>query len=221
MTKPLLLASVSRDGDGRSATVPSCALTARAEEQAAGNALTLDAIYRQHAPAVTRWVTHLVGRDVEIEDIVHEVFLVVHRRLRTFRGDSRLTTWLYGIAIRVVADRRRGRRWRRRFGLRGGGEAERAALAAQRASGPSALDILETEEAKRVVYGVLDRLSEPNRTALILFEIEGLSGQEIAAILGTSVDRVWMRLHRARKQFTRHYLAWEAASATSKGKAPL
>jgi RNA polymerase sigma-70 factor (ECF subfamily) len=206
MTKPLtaIALSTSGRGDDRPATL-------EAPASMIGAAPSLDALYRTHAATVTRWVSRLCGRDVEVDDIVHEIFLVVHKRLSTFRGDAEITTWLYSIAVRVVSDRRQARRWRRWFGWRGVTDDDRGdAVAAARAVGPSALELLETQEAQRTVYQVLERLSEEHRTALILFEIEGLSGQEIAAITGTSIENVWLRLHRARKQFTRHFLAWEA-----------
>jgi RNA polymerase sigma-70 factor (ECF subfamily) len=212
MTKPSTMIAMARRGDERPrAPGPMSPITASDPRSAAAAALNLDTIYRTHAAMVTRWVARLVGGDVEIEDIVHEIFLVVHKRLPTFRGDSNVTTWLYGIAVRVVSDRRRGRRWRRWFGWRGGRDKEGNDIVdAARALGPSALEMLESQEAQRIVYQVLDRLTEDYRTALILFEIEGLSGQEIASVTGTSIENVWLRLHRARKQFTRRFLAWEA-----------
>ncbi|HXI55526.1 MAG TPA: RNA polymerase sigma factor [Polyangia bacterium] len=208
MTKPLTAIALSASGRGDDRAAAPAAATASMTSVAP----SLDALYRTHAATVTRWVSRLCGRDVEVDDIVHEIFLVVHKRLSTFRGDAEITTWLYSIAVRVVSDRRQARRWRRWFGWRGviidddRGETVDAAHAV----GPSALELLETQEAQRTVYQVLDRLSEEHRTALILFEIEGLSGQEIAAITGTSIENVWLRLHRARKQFTRYFLAWEA-----------
>src|SRR3954453_20102388 len=79
-----------------------------------GQALSIDAVYRAHAPAVLRWATRLLGPDGDdVRDVVHEVFMVVHRRLDTFRGDARITTWLYEITTRVALEyRRRRRRWR-------------------------------------------------------------------------------------------------------------
>lgn len=212
MTKPSTMIAMARRSDDRArALAAAMPITPSDPRIGATTPLSLDAIYRKHAATVTRWVARLVGRDLEIEDIVHEIFLVVHKRLHTFRGDSNITTWLYGIAVRVVSDRRRGRRWRRWFGWRGDRDRDGNDIVdAARALGPSALELLESQEAQRVVYQVLDTLSEDHRTALILFEIEGLSGQEIAVITGASIENVWLRLHRARKQFTRRFLEWEA-----------
>ena len=181
-------------------------------------AMTADDVYRAHAAAVSRWVARLSGRDVEVEDIVQEVFLVVHKRLPTFRGESSLTTWLYAIVVRVVSDRRQARRWRRWFGLRRARDGATAAeLENVHAAGRSPLELLEGAEAQRIVYRILDGLSEAHRTILILFEMQGLSGQEIAAITGTTPENVWLRLHRARKQFSRRFAEWEQAQEKGDG----
>src|SRR3954470_11515785 len=70
------------------------------------------AIYREHADDVARWAGRLIGHSGDVEDIVHQVFLVAYRRLPEFRGDAKLTTWLHEITIRVVQEaRRRQRSW--------------------------------------------------------------------------------------------------------------
>jgi RNA polymerase sigma-70 factor (ECF subfamily) len=175
---------------------------------------TLDELYRHHAAKVSQWVAWLTGRDVEVEDIVHEVFLVVHKRRHTLRPDASIGAWLYAITIRVVSDRRRARRWRRWFGWVGGGDAGGAeAMKNAQSTSASPLEAVEQKEAKTLTRGILDELSEDYRTVLVLFEFQGLSGEEIAALTGTSVPNVWLRLHRARKQFLRRLLAWEAKEA--------
>src|SRR5688572_7062311 len=80
--------------------------------------LELEAIYREHSAAVSKWVRRLWGPGttsgtVDVEDLLHEVFLVVQRRLSSFRGDAALTTWLYAITVLVVNGRRRKESWRR------------------------------------------------------------------------------------------------------------
>jgi RNA polymerase sigma-70 factor (ECF subfamily) len=175
---------------------------------------TLDELYRHHAAKVSQWVAWLTGRDVEVEDIVHEVFLVVHKRRHTLRSDASVGAWLYAITIRVVSDRRRARRWRRWFGWVGGGDAGGAeAMKNAQSTSASPLEAVEQKEAKTLTRGILDELSEDYRTVLILFEFQGMCGEEIAALTGTSVANVWLRLHRARKQFLRRLLAWEAKEA--------
>ena len=75
--------------------------------------LDLETVYREHAPAVSRWAQRLSGPGIDPEDLVHDVFLVVQRRLPEWHGKAKLSTWLYEITIRVVQERRRALRRRR------------------------------------------------------------------------------------------------------------
>jgi DNA-directed RNA polymerase specialized sigma24 family protein len=69
---------------------------------------------------------------------------------------------------------------------------------------------LEVRERTQFLYRVLNEMGEVYRTAFILFEMEGLSGERIAKITGTRVGTVWVHLSRARRQFIRRMRAWEA-----------
>ena len=75
--------------------LPSSETTPTGEEPL--RAPDLDAIYRAHAGTVARWAAKLAGPGNDVEDLVHEVFLVARRRLPEFRGDAKVTTWLYRI----------------------------------------------------------------------------------------------------------------------------
>jgi RNA polymerase sigma-70 factor (ECF subfamily) len=166
-----------------------------------GPVLELDAIYREHSAAVSKWVRRLWGPgttsgSVDVEDLLHEVFLVVQRRLGSFRGDSALTTWLYAITVLVVNGRRRKESWRRLLWRR----AEPELKLAHDSELPVHADF-ERAEASRQVYAVLNDLSERDRTLLILFELERLPGAEVAAILNLSEPNVWVALTRARARF--------------------
>jgi RNA polymerase sigma-70 factor (ECF subfamily) len=159
-------------------------------------ALDLAAVYDEHATLVFTWVSRMAGPGLDAEDLVQEVFLVVRDRLADFRGEAKLTTWLYRIAANVVRDRRRQawRRWLRH--LVAGEEQARA-----RPSGPTPLEELERRRDVELVYRVLDAMKEEYRAVLILFEMEGHSGEEIAELTGVKLETVWVRLHRARAQF--------------------
>jgi RNA polymerase sigma-70 factor (ECF subfamily) len=159
-------------------------------------ALDLGEIYRVHAATVWRWARRLLGSDRDVEDVLHEVFLVAQRRLPDFVPHARVTTWLYAITVRVVQHRRRKDRWTRWW--RGGPQDGAQDPPAQ---GPSPLEALEQRRTSELVYGILDSLRERDRTVLILFEMEGLTGAEIAAVTGQSLPSVWVRLHRARARF--------------------
>jgi RNA polymerase sigma-70 factor (ECF subfamily) len=151
-------------------------------------------IYRAHAETVARWAALLGGPGIDVEDVVHEVFLVAHRRLPEFRGDGKVTTWLYRATDRMV------RHERRRLAL-----LRRLRLAPRdpdvEVAGPNA--DLERNEARRIVYRILETMSERYRTVFVLFEIDQLSGEAIAELLSARVQTVWVWLHRARGQFLR------------------
>jgi RNA polymerase sigma-70 factor, ECF subfamily len=173
----------------------------------------LATVYRLHADAVAGWARRMGGPDLDIEDIVHEVFLVAQRRLPEWRGDAKITTWLYEVTLRIVSDRRRRRRWLRWLPgahLRAREVTPADELAHLAADQPGALELLERHEATATLYRILDGIGEKYRTVIILFELEGLSGEQIAALTRTSVANVWTRLHRGREKVMKRFLAWEA-----------
>ena len=157
--------------------------------------LELGAVYDEYAQRVASWAARLAGPALDPEDLVHEVFLTVHRQLADFRGDAKLSTWLYRITANVVRDRRRQERRRWLRNLLAGREAERAP------AGPTPLEELVQRREATAVYQVLDGLKQTQRTLLILFEMEGHSGEEIAELLGIRLETVWVQLHRARQKF--------------------
>jgi RNA polymerase sigma-70 factor (ECF subfamily) len=157
----------------------------------------LDAIYRAHAGTVARWAAKLAGPCNDVEDLVHEVFLVVRRRLPEFRGDAKVTTWLYRITERVALQSRRKDRFRRWFSHARQFDIEDA-IAPVRLT---PVDDLERRQSTEACYRILDMMPDKYRTVLILFELEELSGEEIAALTGLKLATVWVHLHRARARF--------------------
>jgi RNA polymerase sigma-70 factor, ECF subfamily len=158
--------------------------------------LDLGAIYREHAEQVKRWALRLGGPALDAEDVVHEVFLVVHRRLHEFRGDAKLTTWLYRITMHVVrkqTGRQKVRRWLR------GLVHDFAADVPDEHLGP--YQAIERQQAASLVYRALEGLNQNHRAAVILYELEGCSGEEIAELMGTKLATVWVWLHRGRARF--------------------
>ena len=157
-----------------------------------------DAIYRMHVRQVGRWVVRLGGPAMDVEDTVQEVFTIAYARLSTFRGDSSLATWLFGITDLVVRHRRRKQRWWRWLS----GTADQTAGNFP-ASGPDPLQAFEQVQAARSVYRILDRLREGDRRVLILFEAEELAADQVGELLGISAANARLRLHRARARFLR------------------
>jgi RNA polymerase sigma-70 factor (ECF subfamily) len=153
-------------------------------------------LYRQHAETVARWVARLGGPLMDVEDAVHEVFVVAQRRRPSDEGPARITTWLYRVTAKVVSHRRRKERIRR--WLRGSASDVAGDLPAD---DRSPAEVLAAREKAALVYRVLDRLPERHRAVLILFEMEGLSGDAIAELYAARVSTVWVWLHRARAAF--------------------
>ncbi|MDB4967793.1 MAG: polymerase sigma factor RpoE [Myxococcales bacterium] len=163
---------------------------------------TSEELFMAHAQRVAAWVSRLAGPGADVEDLVQEVFLQAHRRLPSFRGDAKATTWLYAISERVVMAKRRKDRLRRLLTFCGDAPIEDLPAVATAES-------VERREAARLIYGALDRLREKYRTVFILFEVEGLSCAEIASLKGLKIGTVWVRLNRARKQMSAHIRAIE------------
>jgi len=180
----------------------------RGEGAIAEGPLDVETIYCERADDVARWARRLGGPEIDVEDIVHEVFLVVQRRLNEWRGDAQISTWLYEITFRVVQERRRRWRWNRWSpdAVHGSRALDRLEIATDQ---PDALDLLQRREATALLYRILDGIGEKYRTVIILFELEGLNGEEIAALTGTSLANVWVRLFRARQKVMKRFLAWE------------
>jgi RNA polymerase sigma-70 factor, ECF subfamily len=162
-------------------------------ERSLSIASTLNALYAEHGESVARWALRLGGPELEAADAVQEVFAIAAERLPYFRGESKIATWLYGITENVVRQTRRRERMRRWFL----GREKRDVHLPD--TGPS--EAIERRQSNALVYRALDRLREPYRSALILFEIEELSGEQIAELKRCKVATVWVWLHRARAQF--------------------
>ena len=175
---------------------------------------SFESVYRAHGRTVARWAIRLLGPKADFEDIVQDVFMVVRRRLPEFRGEAEITTWLYEITVRVVQRWRLRARWwswvTGRGQSPGRGQAQARASIAPTAESPSDPHaLLEARERTHLFYQLLDELSESQRTTFILFEVEGLSGAQIAEITGTKINAVWVRLSRARRKFMECMSAWE------------
>lgn len=153
------------------------------------------AIYEAWFDEVARWIRALGGEEADREDIVQEVFLVVRRRLDSFDGTN-LPGWLYQIARRQVKDFRR-RSWVKSVFTKR--RVEEVDDLPHHGAGPAA--VLEHKERRRILDALLDKMQPDRRAAFVLFEIEGLSGEEIARVQGVPLNTVWTRLHHARKEF--------------------
>ena len=152
-------------------------------------------IYERWFEDVVRWLYALGVPSSDSEDLAQEIFLVVRRKLDRFDGGN-LAGWLYRISQLTVRDHRR-RAWFKNLTVRRRDvDVVRAGL-----TSPSPAARYEEEENRRFVQTLVARMSEKLRTAFVLFEVEGYSGEEIARIQDIPLGTVWTRLHLARKEF--------------------
>lgn len=152
----------------------------------------------------------MLGGAADLEDVVQEVFLQVHRSIRDFRHGARFSTWLYRVTVNVVLMHRRAAKSRPVFG----DAPEGVSAVDQR---PFADDQLERQRRVAAFHRLLDRLSEKKRAVFVLHELEGLSPGEIAKIVGSPVLTVRTRLFYARRELLA-LLAQEPALAALSGE---
>jgi RNA polymerase sigma-70 factor (ECF subfamily) len=161
-------------------------------------------VYEAWVTDVASWIRAFGGLAGEDDDVLQEVFVIVHRRLASFDGRN-MAGWLYQITQRQVRDSRR-RSWFKhifRFSH---------PIAEQMPSpGPTPVMTLETREKKRVLDRLLSRLTEAQRITFILFEIEGYTAEEIVEMQGVSINTVRSRILRARKKLAELIRAKTAA----------
>jgi RNA polymerase sigma-70 factor, ECF subfamily len=176
---------------------PSPRLVARRAGGAPLPAREIDAlaVHDAHADFVFRSLQRLGVRPADLDDVFQDVFVVVHKRLHTYDGSSKLTTWLYGICVKVAAAQRR-RAWLRRETL-----VERLLDEGEVPSSDRPDALLAAREARATLDRVLDAMDLEKRAVFVMFEIDELSCEAIATILGVPVGTVWSRLSAARKQF--------------------
>jgi RNA polymerase sigma-70 factor (ECF subfamily) len=166
--------------------------------------LDVTSIHAAHAPMVWANLQRLGVRPADLDDMLQEVFVVVHQRLQTYDGSAPIASWLFGICLRVASTYRRSAYVRREQpvdavpdepGRVGSASPEEAASAAQR---------------RAQLREVLDEMELEKRAVFVAFEIDELTCEQIAGSLGVPVGTVYSRLHAARKDFQRALGRWKA-----------
>lgn len=129
----------------------------------------------------------------DLEDKVHDVFLVAHRRCASFDASRPIRPWLAGISVRVALDHRRLARHRREVSQ------DDVEGIDERDGGPES--VLQQKEARSLVLAALDELPADQRAVFVLKELDGFSMPEIAAILEAPLNTLYSRLRLARERF--------------------
>lgn len=165
-----------------------------AERHRWGDETAFEEVYRGHAEMVYNLSLRLSGDPDRAADLSQEVFLRVHRHLGKFRGRSSLKTWIY----RVTVNHCRSRLARRRLptdSLDGGTERSQRIPDPRRGPEERAMAL----DAGRVLEAALARLPVPFREAVVLRDLEGLTYDEIAEVVGTRPGTVRSRIARGRR----------------------
>ena len=163
-------------------------------------------IYSDFQPKILRYLARLVDED-EAEDLAQETFIKVERGLENFRGEAKLSTWIYRIATNTALDRMRNPAFQRHSQMECRDEPEFDEVAEI-----AGCDLISSEttisierqcvknEMSSCLMGYIEKLPESYRTVILLSELEDMGNKEIAEILGVTLDTVKIRLHRARKK---------------------
>lgn len=186
------------------------ALVVRAQN---GDTAAFTALFRRHRSVVAAIAYRMLGPSADLEDVVQDVFLQVHRSLPRFRNQSKFSTWLHRIAVNVVLMTRRRAKSRPvyTFDETPRQEPDERILPDQH------LDKLRRQRAFR---RLLDKLSDKKRTVFMLHELEGMQPADIAKQVGCPVLTVRTRLFYARRELTelmRHEPALTALTAEEGG----
>lgn len=160
-----------------------------------GDTEALGELYRRHAAVVRRVITRFAQgiSEAEVDELCQDVFLEMIGSSFKYQAEGKFRAWICGVAINFA------RRWRRRQGIiqrifrpfdfRVAGEP------ASHAASPE-----KTMSLRESVSTAIESLPRKQRDVLILYEVEGFTGEECAEILGIRIGAVWTRLHRARSQ---------------------
>lgn len=169
-------------------------------------------VVEAYGERITAVVSGILRDRDAVEDVVQATFTKAWFRIDSFKGESGLYTWLYRVAVNASKDYIKGRSRRPAAPL------DEQQVVRIPSSAPHVLEGLERRELRQQVRRAIDCLPERYRTVLALRELEGLTYQGIAEVLGLSLGTVESRLFRARKRL-RALLAEEAGD-DEKGARP-
>ena len=164
----------------------------------AGDEAAFRSLYVNHRSEVHRIVFRMLGPTSDLEDVIQDVFLQVHRSIGGFRGTSKFSTWLHRVAVNVTLQHLRRKKTTPQSHT---DERLEERKAADHESPKTPHDEAETQDRLAAVYRTLDQLSPKKRAVLVMHDMQGMSAQEIADVVGSPVFTVRTRLFYARREF--------------------
>jgi len=185
---------------------------------ARGDADAIESLMARYSARVYRLAFGITRNAPDAEEVVQDVFLQIVNKGAGFEGRAALGSWIYRITTNLSLNKRRGKRRELEMSLDdmlpaflpdGHRAGQRAFVVADWSEMPD--DKLLAGESRRMLEAAIDRLPEHYRAVLVLRDVEELSNEEVAQIVGDSVAAIKTRLHRARQalreQLTRHFVA--------------
>ena len=169
---------------------------ALARAAAAGDVATLGDLYKRHNRRVYLLCFQLTHNAADAEDLTQEVFILLFRKIGSFRGESLFTTWLHRLTVNQVLMHLRHKKRRAALGANDGELTRNDALGPVNPSSTSVVDRIALDRA-------MSRLPPGYRAAFVLHVVEGYEHEEVARILGCSVGTSKSQLHKARKNLRR------------------
>jgi len=175
-----------------------------------GDTGVLEVLMERYASRVFRVARGITRTDADAEEVVQDVFLTIARKIDRFEGRAALSTWIYRVTTNAALIKRRGKRAQLQVSLEehlptfkedGHRDGERSYLLADWSQNPEA-ELLDGE-ARAILSSAIEGLPETYRAVLVLRDVEELSNEEAAEILGESVASIKSRVHRARMALRR------------------
>ena len=182
-----------------------------------GDPAGLETLMERYASRVYRLAYGITKKEADAEEVVQDVFLSVFRKIDRFEGRAGLWTWMYRVTVNASLIKRRGKRaetevlledWLPTFAEDGHRAGDRAMLLADWSATPE--EELLSEETRALVRRAIDRLPDHYKLVLLLRDMEELSNEETADVLGETIGSVKTRLHRARMAL-REQITWLVA----------
>ena len=161
----------------------------------AGDLSIFEIILKKYQDRIYNLCRYLLGNPQDAEDAAQDVFLKAYRKLRNFKPESSLYTWLYRIAVNTCLDHKRK--------FRPEPFKDQSLAENVPSSEPSPEQRYQSKEIGQAIQSALDQLPKQSRAVIVLREVEGLSYEEMAEVLNTSVGTVKSRISRTREELRR------------------
>jgi RNA polymerase sigma-70 factor (ECF subfamily) len=188
------------------------ALLTRAQ---AGDVRAFEDLLRGHLPQIRRFARAFAAIEADADDLAQDALVKVYKSIRLFRYQSAFSTWLYAVVRNVFLDAAKSRAGRQR----GREDALEERHARTRSEAPLADESLQAEEEKERLWRALRQVPPEFRSALVLFDLEGRTYDELSAVEGVPVGTVKSRLFRGRA-LLRKILGDEQEGSVSAGTSP-